>query len=230
MSPAYTSEGKALARRFVVAAAVHMKARSALDLFGHGASALALHKALPRAAVIAVERDPELLPMLRATAQVNGFGFFEGELRDVPGRFDFINLDMCSQYSPAALAEVKAAARKLTKHGELMVTLMAAREPTVIADDRWFLIPKSLERAAGLFCRALIPYAGDSGVPMWLMHFRGRGQTWWNDEPFALSRNPGDRLQADESRFSLVMDDITTEGGWSIGAPWVDDYIVEAIK
>jgi hypothetical protein len=208
----YEAPPKATAREVVIRAATgptydSMRVsppESILDLWGGGGSAKAFREAFPDAAIVSCEVDEQLWPTLRQEAQRNDYVAHCGDFRTAGGFYDLVWLDLCGQWSKKARDLVAAGSRMTTADGILAVTLLAAREDPLIADDRLWVVPNSIERHTGMKVVVLYPY--QSGSPMWLLILTRRDRTAWSLEP---SRFPSD---FGLSPFEMVMEDMREKG------------------
>lgn len=232
----YSNPVKTTPRDLVMALARDVQAETVLDLWGGGISARAFREAVPDAAVVSCETDPELWPTLRLDAQVHGYVPHLGDVATAAGKYDLIWLDLCSQWSGSARTTIHRAAAKLTERGAMAVTLMAAREAPEIAADRLFLVPLSIERASGLHVQVLYPY--QTGSPMWLLILRpGKGR-FWTDVHERTVRITGKNIDnwrwshAPSSPFDMVLEDLAADGFWCSPfdrSPAIHDLLEEAL-
>jgi hypothetical protein len=172
----YESTEKEVTRRILLRAIADTKAERVLTLAGTGIFDRELREVLPKVALVSAEQNPDLWPTHRLSGQTHAYVAHCGDFRTAGGRYDFIWLDLTSQWSKTARDAVQAGSRLLDHGGYLAITLLAAREDPEIAADRFYLLPRSIERATGLAVQLIWGY--QTGSPMWLLILGPSGPGW----------------------------------------------------
>ena len=211
---AYGTDGKAAARRAVVAAAQDMQASTVLELYGDGESARAFRTALPDAALISAEKDRRLWARVMVEAQSLGFGYVLGDVRTAPGTYDLIWLDLMGPVSREMRGLLQSMKSKLNADGLLALTIMPARETDVIftGEERERFIPQWLQAITGMTVQFLFPYQRRRGQWMWLLFLIHSTNNFWADTPSAWFKDEGTivetlRIVHEEGYFHGILPD-----------------------
>jgi hypothetical protein len=210
---AYGTDGKAAARRAVIAVAQDMQASTVLELYGDGQSARAFRAELPDAAVVSAEKDSRLWARLMVEAQTLGFGYVLGDVRKAPGTYDLIWLDLMGPVSRQMRDLLHSTKTKLNSDGLLALTVMPARETDVIftGEERERFIPMWLQAVTGLKVHFLFPYRRGRGQWMWLLFLQRSSANLWSDTPSAWFK--------EEGSIEDVLRQLHEEGYFEFGLP-----------